>query len=729
MKDKYLFPKLGELFRHIVTTTGYRSYFVEKGCDKDLDDMANESRYSHELLCANEKKLWNAIGNDCGEDWYFYVHSSWQVTKQALLMAVLNVDSSAFIEKKDTTLVDKYFSVPTLSQFVRLLQQRMAGPNILDWFDKPFSAWIKYAAISSGNTEKCALEKTANHFKIDERTIQNWMLGNPLGKAHQPYRTLVASLFSNVEQDSKKIDHLCGWLLLSIAFQSLEPDFRNRVMRDFFIRPQHPWSMQQSIAKMQDLAVQQGASPYRNDIIKRLSEIEALFAERPVNFQKIKNELNNLNGLVAKLNATQQLAYQYIVDWFSARKAALEDNQAKALQHYKSAVDGVWWFGGQNQHPIINEALCYSVGIGKKIDADYYWDKTFALGLNKGPKSELDDQELRRISFAFENNFSPLKAKNRIPPAVRFGIDDDFSTLTKQQLSKPNQKVKLAERRLVVTPLMLAIQDKSLHEVKHAIEAGGDPNDFIKDSGEGPLSYALRRAADRKDTAILEHILTLDLSPEAVNRPASTQKETPLKIAIDMGNANVVGRLIELGADIEAQCGYSPSALCHAMAMYADSKDPTSMKQEQRYFAGKIKADVYDAKDGAVLDIDLRARRQRFADLINKSERNNQIYQETKAYFLRKPEQYLQIIQLLLAQKADPNRRYKVEETHIEEWTPTLFAAELGNLELFKMMLSYGGNPNLSLMPPESFVKYDALWVAVDHAKHEIVSYLNGLSV
>ena len=74
MKDKYLFPKLGELFRHIVTATGYRSYFVEKGCDKDLDDMANESRYSHELLCANEKKFWNAIENDCGEEWYFYIH-------------------------------------------------------------------------------------------------------------------------------------------------------------------------------------------------------------------------------------------------------------------------------------------------------------------------------------------------------------------------------------------------------------------------------------------------------------------------------------------------------------------------------------------------------------------------------------------------------------------------------------------------------------------------------
>ena len=194
-----------------------------------------------------------------------------------------------------------------------------------------------------------------------------------------------------------------------------------------------------------------------------------------------------------------------------------------------------------------------------------------------------------------------------------------------------------------------------------------------------------------------------------------------------MGNADVVGRLIELGADIEARCSYSPSALCHAMAMYADSKDPTNMKQEQRYFAGKMKADVYDAKDGVVLDKDLQPRRQRLANLMNYSERNRQIYQEIKTYFLQNPEKHLQIIQLLLAKKANPNRRYKVEESHIAEWTPTLFAAELGDLDLFKMMILNGGDPNLSLIPPENFVKYDALWVATNHKRNDVIQYLLSL--
>lgn len=84
----------------------------------------------------------------------------------------------------------------------------------------------------------------------------------------------------------------------------------------------------------------------------------------------------------------------------------------------------------------------------------------------------------------------------------------------------------------------------------------------------------------------------LDLSPETVNRPASTQ-ETPLKIAIDVGNADIVGQLIELGADIRRNVVTRRQPFVMQYLVFADGRDPTSLKQEQRYcFAGKIKADV-----------------------------------------------------------------------------------------------------------------------------------------
>lgn len=275
---------------------------------------------------------------------------------------------------------------------------------------------------------------------------------------------------------------------------------------------------------------------------------------------------------------------------------------------------------------------------------------------------------------------------------------------------------------------MVAIQEGTLDEVKAMITACGNPNVFIPESGEGPLSYAMCRACDRKDPIIMDFLLGLDLSPETVNRQASTKRETPLKIAVEMANAQAVSRLIELGANVEAACNYLPSALCYVMILLHSSlyrDDPT---QELAYFAGKTRADVYDAKEGAVLDVDLAARRKRLRDYVNASGGNRQIREAVFDNLIRSPEDHREVIRALLTGGADANRRYRVEAHHLAEWTPTLFAAQVGDLAVFKMLVEHSGpnrgDPDLALIPPSSLERFDALWVAIYHGRHSIVSYL-----
>lgn len=187
-----------------------------------------------------------------------------------------------------------------------------------------------------------------------------------------------------------------------------------------------------------------------------------------------------------------------------------------ALTLYASSVNGSWWAAGPNQHAILNEALLYAVGVGDKVAAERYWDKTFTLGLNRGPKRNLDEQEIRRISFGFESMFCPQKAKTRVPPPMEIRHREKAFHVGHKHLANPNQKVKFAEGRTRRTPLMQAISEGALDDVKELIAAGGDPNDCIPESGEGPLTYAMRRACDRKDTAIMDYLLGLDLLPQTV---------------------------------------------------------------------------------------------------------------------------------------------------------------------------------------------------------------------
>jgi ankyrin repeat protein len=240
----------------------------------------------------------------------------------------------------------------------------------------------------------------------------------------------------------------------------------------------------------------------------------------------------------------------------------------------------------------------------------------------------------------------------------------------------------------------------------------------------------MRRACDRKDASIMDYLLGLQLSKETVNRSASTKRETPLKLAVEMGNAGAVSRLIALGANVEAACDHLPSALCYAMALFHESLHRNDLTQQLAYAAGKTRADVYDAKEGAVLDVDLAARRQRQFDLAHASERNQQMWKAVRDYFYRSPEDYRNVIRALLAGGANANCRYRVEPHQLEEWTPTLFAAQVGDLDVFRMLVEHSGenrgDPALTLTPPTGLKRLDALWVAVGYEQHAIVSYLQG---
>lgn len=297
-------------------------------------------------------------------------------------------------------------------------------------------------------------------------------------------------------------------------------------------------------------------------------------------------------------------------------------------------------------------------------------------------------------------------------------------SLSRKDIENPNRKVKHAEGRTRRTPLMVAIQEGTLEDVKRLLEAEGNPDEYIPETGEGPLSYALRRACDRKDTSILNHLLTLDLSRETVNRPASTKRETPLKLAIEMANAAAVDRLIELGADVEAPCGYGQSALCYAMVVLHMSLHPQDRTQERMYFAGKGPPENFDAKDGAVLSADLAARRMALFGAIYASPVSRAIWDEIKAFYTRPVADCKAVIRTLLRHNANANRRYKVEPHHFVEWTPTLFAAEVGDLEIFQALVECGGDPHLTLLESSALEQFDGLWVAVNHKRDAIVRFL-----
>lgn len=527
-------PRLGQVLRAAIKAAGLRPRIDALGLGKDLDDLAIEARpgATFRLIQAIEDACAKAVSDDAGPQWGEVFRSTWGHTRRSMQHLVQSAAIDAIPAEEGRALYERLVTVPALSGYLSYCQSESRGPDLDIWWTSPFKAWVQFASSIAGVPAEKVETNLANHLDVDQRTLDRWAAGEPIGTICWPYRPIILQAVG--EQAAKKLGNdaaqrLTGWLMIAVAFQSLSPARHDTVRRDFSMHSQVRRSVDDAVSAINQRALTCGAGPIRTAAIPILERIEHLFAARqPQHAAEIREQLNAFNAVICKLEPEARQAYQYIHDWFSARLAAIEGKSNAALRLYRAAVEAVWWSGGQNQHPILNEALLYAVGIGDKVAAERYWDKTFLLGLNRGPKRPLEEQELRRIASGFEKMFYPQKATHRIPPPIEAVFQDQDFRLDPKDLSNPNRKVKFAEGRIRRTPFMDAIRDGTLDDVKQMLAAGGDPDDYIKESGEGPLSFAMRRACDRKDPAIMNYLLGLDLLPETVNRPVSTKRESPL---------------------------------------------------------------------------------------------------------------------------------------------------------------------------------------------------------
>lgn len=186
------------------------------------------------------------------------------------------------------------------------------------------------------------------------------------------------------------MDQLTGWLTFAVAFQSLTIETRELVRRDFELRQQHPWSMGEFMTKLSHQSLLAGAIAMREQAMPLLTRIEQHFSVERRNLDAAQSDLNSFQHLIEQESPHWRRSYQHIHDWFAGRLAAIQGREADAMDSYAKAVEGVWWFGGPNQLPMLNEALLYAVGVGDSVTAKHYWDKTFMLGLNRWPKRPLD---------------------------------------------------------------------------------------------------------------------------------------------------------------------------------------------------------------------------------------------------------------------------------------------------------------------------------------------------
>lgn len=704
------FPRLGEALRALITATGFRPFIEEKGLDKNLDDLfrepANRQGTLYELLEEIQGKFFGEVVRECGEGWNFII-PEWENFCHIIQHVVQTVDVSCSQSEKVRSLFEEYFIIPFLAEFMLHAVKTQNGGDAREWAARPFQAWLELASSLPG--QKRAPKDIERAIEKNPRSIERWKQCHPMESMSYPLRKKVGDILGESAR-MPDVARLAGWLYMARALQSLSPQIRASI-GDYLERRTSPWDPEEARIKL--LKALDGME--NPAFIQKMNDLRN---EDPARKRaEIMRELMKLNPIWTQCEENIEAALQ----------ADQKDNVKEVMNFLGRAVDVAWWRTGPVQSELLDKALKYAVGTGDKVAARAYWDRSFMLGLNRGPKRELDEQQMRSLSLAFEHDFPHRKAKLRVPPAFECMTFDEIEDMKNKSMKAPARKTAHAQGRTRRTALMNAILCSSLADVKKLIENGANPDEFIPESGENPLIYAMRHAEQTRDTSIMDYFLSLPLKPETVKRIASTEKDCPLMLAIDMGHAKAVERLIELGADIRLPIYQSASALLYAMHKFNEARQGGITPEIQaQYLAGYGPVGSHEAKQGVVFDCqkaDFRA-----MQMIRRMEsfgagRYTEIWKAVCAHYLPSPDDCRAVIHVLLEAGADVNLRYHVPDNSFE-WSPTLLAAEIGDLALFREILAYGGNPDQTLLVPGPFEKRDALWIAIDHGNDAIVSFM-----
>jgi hypothetical protein len=271
-------PRLGELLRALITAGGYRGCLVECGLDKNLDDLAVEAEGRQSSMFDMLQKIEDAcrkkLVSDCGPEWAQSFQQAWFGTRKAMQALARQVDFSPMPPEKGNELFVQQFAIPLLSGFMNLIITSRSGPDLASWWASPFQSWISFAASRTGITEKELQENLANAVEADPRTINRWLSGEPISnsKVSWPYAPKVKVTLGKPMAESE-IHFLAGWLLVACAYQSLLPETRKAVARDFALRKQQPWTLEKAIATMNQDGFRLGDCSVRSEVASLLNEM------------------------------------------------------------------------------------------------------------------------------------------------------------------------------------------------------------------------------------------------------------------------------------------------------------------------------------------------------------------------------------------------------------------------------------------------------------------------
>lgn len=730
------YPRLGELYRAVAVSLG------TKGNNADVDELARKGEFDWKRLSSLRSDLIvTPLAKDVDPEFASRVDQTMMLVHENYLNLVSTVSLDSLSREESLPLLIKEYFARHAMGLIFGVKRGFGGPDLARLFDHErhpvvvVLAWLD--EIGGTPLAKLAYPETTDMDRNDGEKYRKWAKGKDLPSLHSIIR------FSTALKDKglgdEKLKCLRIWLIIARALGYLEREspvpFR-AVMHQYLLLGMPDFDIGQTLSaaviksgerfsalKMPALILYEG--------LKRTTEKDVGEQER------LKAELEQFERMALEVEPERRTQFHF--EWMRGRWHVLSGEFDLALPHYELAAELAMYRAGDQQKQIIEETLVLAAHLSKKALIKRLKHQAIAFGLFSNPEGDVvEDWEVAQFDQQFYQVFpkhgrfpESLTEVAESGPLPFLVLDEDELAQFKLDLRQPNRKFSIRLRDGQVrrwSQLRLFASFNKFEEVKALLRAGASVEQ-LDESGGSALLCAIQQATQTEDRRVLDLLLEYPHTSAVLDSVTVKKRFAPLFCAIDLGEPDVVGSLLKMGAscdlrgEVAAQTPLyyalerlgavvNPAKLYNfLLRSFLGNSDLLQRETLRRYNIGV--AGTFGEKETIRKLLDNPGTAEAFKVIASTI-----VAEHNGRHTVQK---IIRVIELLLEHGANPNIPHSYPEPGR---TPLMLAAESDSAQAFELMLRHNGDPYRTDQAGMNCIK-----IAMAFRSSQVINYMRGRGI